>query len=104
MLLKEKNFKEFQNKIKDKCDLPLIKNNFIPDAIKDIKEILVNLCNSIIKIEFNKPDYSEKLKKVFMGNYVYSEGQFTSPIPVKYGNRELKINKLIFEIVDFFYI
>ena len=95
--------KEFQNKIKDKCDLPLIKYNFIPDTIKDIKEILVNLCNSIIKIEFNKPDYSEKLKKVFMGNYVYSEGQFTSPIPVKYGNRELKINKLIFEIVDFFY-
>ena len=95
--------KEFQNKIKDKCDLPLIKNNFIPDTIKDIKEILVNLCNSIIKIECNNHDYSEKLKKVFMGNYVYSEGQFTSPIPVKYGNRELKINKLIFEIVDFFY-
>ena len=37
--------KEFQNKIKDKCDINIIKNNFIPDIITDIKEISVNLCN-----------------------------------------------------------
>ena len=37
--------KEFQNKIKDKCDINMIKNNCIPDIITDIKEISVNLCN-----------------------------------------------------------
>lgn len=95
--------KEIQNKIKDKCDLPIIKNNFIPESIKDIKEIFVNLCNSIVKIDCSQKDFLETLKKTFIENYIYSEGKFKSSIPVKYGNRELKINKLIFEIVDFFY-
>ena len=92
-----------QNKIKDKCDLPIIKNNFIPESIKDIKEIFVKLCNSIVKIDSCQNDFLEKLKNTFIENYVYSEEQFKSSIPAKFGNRELKINKLIFEIVDFFY-
>ena len=95
--------KEFQKIIKDKCDLPIIKNNFIPDIITDIKEILVKLCNSLIKIDCYKTDSLEKLKQTFIDNSVYSEDKFNSSIPVKYGSRELKINKLIFEIVDFFY-
>jgi hypothetical protein len=32
--------KEFQNKIKDKCNLPIIINNFIPDSITDIQKFL----------------------------------------------------------------
>ena len=95
--------KQFQKIIKDKCDLPIIKNNFIPDSITDIKEILVKLCNSLIKIDCYKTDSLEKLKQTFIDNSVYSEDKFNSSIPVKYGSRELKINKLIFEIVDFFY-
>jgi hypothetical protein len=95
--------KEFQNKIKDKCNLPIIINNFIPDTITDIKEILINLCNSIVKVECYKLNFLENLKKAFISNHVYSEKKFASSIPVRYGNRELKINKLIFEIVDFFY-
>ena len=95
--------KEFQNKIKDKCNLPIIINNFIPDTITDVKEILINLCNSIAKVECYQPNFLENLKQAFISNHVYSEAKFKSFIPVKYGNRELKLNKLIFEIVDFFY-
>ena len=92
-----------QKEIKGKCDLPIIKNNFIPDSIKDIKEIFVKLGNSIVDIDICQNDFLEKLKNTFIENHVYSEEQFKSSIPAKFGNRELKINKLIFEIVDFFY-
>ena len=94
---------EFQDKIEGKCDLPIIKNNFIPKSIKDIKEVFVKLCNSIIKINCLIKDFPETLKKTFLDNSVYSENNFNFPFPVRYGNRELNINKLIFEVVDFFY-
>ena len=61
---------EIQNKIKDKCDLPIIKNNFIPESIKDIKVIFVKLCNSIVKIDCYQKDFLETLKKTFIENYV----------------------------------
>ena len=83
--------------------MPIIINNFIPDTITDVKEILINLCNSIAKVECYQPNFLENLKQAFISNHVYSEAKFKSFIPVKYGNRELKLNKLIFEIVDFFY-
>ena len=96
--------KVIQNQIKDRCSLPLIKNNFIQESIKEIKDIFIELCNDIIKEEkcFEK-DFPEKLKNIFMKNYVYSEGKFISSIPAEFGNIELKMNKLIFEVVDFFY-
>ena len=32
--------KKIKKQIKDKCDLPIIKYNFIPESISDIKDIL----------------------------------------------------------------
>ena len=96
--------KEFQNKIKGKCDLPIIINNFIPDTINDIKEIFIKICKSIVDIELtNNNNFLEDFKNIFINNGVYSEEKFDSIIPVRFANRELKLNKLIFEIVDFFY-
>ena len=66
--------KEIQKLIKDKCDLPIIKNNFITESIKDTKEIFINLCNAIVNIKnCAKNDFPEKLTNEFIKNGVYSE-------------------------------
>lgn len=97
--------KEIQKLINDKCDLPIIKNNFIIESIKETKDIFINLCNAIINIQnCAKNDFPEKLKNEFLKNGVYSEDKFNSFIPVVFSNNDdLKINKLIFEIIDFFF-
>ena len=55
--------KDIQKKIKDKCDLPIITKNFIPENIKDTKEIFVGICLSICNIQkCIGNDFPEKLK------------------------------------------
>ena len=58
--------------------MPIIINNFIPDTITDVKEILINLCNSIAKVECYQPNFLENLKQAFISNHVYSEAKFKS--------------------------
>ena len=95
---------EIQKKIKDTPNLPLIiKNNFISETTKDIKDIFISLCNSIVNIEgYGQNDFPERLKHIIIDNGVYLDEKFSSFIPVVFANRELQINKLILEIVEFF--
>ena len=102
--LTAKQRKEIQNKIKGKCNFPIITKNFIPDTINDIKEIFINICKSLVDLKLTEDkEFLKDLKNIFIINNVYSEKNFDSIIPVEFANRELKLNKLIFEIVDFFY-
>ena len=96
--------KEFQKNIENKCNSIILKKNFIPDKFNDIKELFIGLCNSIINIKNCVGDnFPEKLKETILTFGIYSENKFESFIPVGFANRELKFNKLIFEIVDFFF-
>ena len=98
--------KEIQKEIKDKCNLPIITNNYVGDNIKSVKDIFYNLCISIINLNLNDVDdenFEIAFKNVFLTNKVYSEKHFESLIPVEFGNVELKFNKLIFDVIDFFY-
>ena len=96
--------KEFQNKIKDKCTWPIIINNFVSESTKTTKEIFINLCRSIIDIEdCCDSNIHNNLKEIFLKNGVYSEDLFKPFIPVAFGNNDLKMNRLIFEIVQIFY-
>ena len=105
--LKIEQRKEIQKKIKNKgISIPLINNNIIKDDIHSIKEIFYIVCNSIIQISddiISNGNFLTVLKNVFLENNIYSENEFKSSIPVKFGNINLKYNKLIFEVVDFFY-
>ena len=99
--------KKIQNKIKNQYDdIPLIKNNFIKDNINSTKTIFINLCNDLIKIYdigySKEKNIAYYINEVFLNNNIYFKENFKSLIPTKFGNSDIKFNKLIFEIADFF--
>ena len=59
----------------------------------------VSICN--IK-SCNGDDFPESIKEYFINYGVYSEKKFMF-LPVELANKDLKKNKLIFDIVDHFY-
>lgn len=97
--------KLIQEKLGDKCNsFPMIKNNYVPEYIKSTRQIFESICNSLIDItDYYGENFEKNLIDIFNKNHIYSQGLFKSFIPVRFGNNDLKINKLIFEIIDFFY-
>ena len=96
--------KAIENKIKGKCNIPMIIHNFIPKYINDTKEIFIGLSKSIINIKKCTGEYFfPNLREAFNKNGVYLDEEFKPFIPVAFSNRELKINRLILEIANYFY-
>ena len=97
--------KEIQNIIKIKYTLPIIEINFINDNINSTKDFFINVCNTVIKIRNNYSEdnnISELLKKAILNNNIYSEDIIKYFIPVRFGNNDIKFNKLIFKLLILF--
>ena len=101
--------KEIQRKIKDDKELleiPMIKNNIIPDDCIYLRKILINIIKSINEFEFNNNIIDIELKNIFIENHTYFNhiSLFDYLIPTKYSeNNEYKYNKLIFDVIQYLY-
>ena len=97
--------KEIQRKIKDDkelMDVPMIKNNIIPDDCISLRNILINIIKSINEFEFSNSTIDIELKNIFIKNHTYFNlySLFDYLIPTKYSeNYEYKYNKLIFDVI-----
>ena len=93
--------KEIQKLIKQGKIPPIIKNNFIKDDLKSIRELFLKICNLIINTKLSDNNCLENLKNEIISNGVYIEDYVEFFIRVNFGNIELKYNKLI---IDFLFL
>ena len=91
--------KSIQDLIKNCKVEPIIKNNFINDNIKSIRELLLKVCDLIINIELDNKDCLKTLKNEIVKNGVFINDSIEFLFPVTFGNIELKFNKLIIDVL-----
>ena len=95
--------REIQKLIKDFKLNSMIKNNFIKNDLKSIRELFLKVCDLIINIKLNEKDCLKKLKNEIISIGVFIEDDLDFLFPVNFGNIELKFNKLIIDVLFFIF-
>ena len=95
--------KEIQKLIKDFKFNSMIKNNFIKNDLKSMRELFLKVCDLIINIKLNEKDCLKKLKNEIINIGVFIEDDLDFLFPVNFGNIELKFNKLIIDVLFFIF-
>ncbi len=95
--------KAIQKLIKNCDNYPLIKNNFIKDDLKSIRELFLKICDLILNINLKNNDYLETLQSQIIEQGVFIQNSIEFFIPVNFGNLDLKYNKLIIDTVCFIF-
>ena len=95
--------KEIQKLIKDFELSSMIKNNFIKNDLKSMRELFLKVCDLIINIKLNEKDCLKKLKNEIISIGVFIEDDLDFLFPVNFGNIELKFNKLIIDVLFFIF-
>lgn len=95
--------KEIQKLIKDFKFNSMIKNNFIKNDLKSMRELFLKVCDLIINIKLNEKDCLKKLKNEIINIGVFIEDNLDFLFPVNFGNIELKFNKLIIDVLFFIF-
>lgn len=100
--------KSIQKKINEKnikiCDeYPMIKNNFIKDEIKSVRELFLKICELILNIKLNNKDFLKTLETQIINEGVFIDNSVEFLIPVIFGNTDLKFNKLLIDLLYFIF-
>ena len=93
-----------QNKMKDLSIYPqMIRNNIINKSLTSIRQLYLDLCDKIININIKDKAFIETLLNDIMKLGIFIENKIEFKFPVRFGNIEIKFNKLIIETLYFIF-
>lgn len=95
--------KLLQKKIKDCDNIPNIRNNYIKEETKSIRDLFIKISNLILDTNFTDDNCIENLVNQIKSNGVFINDNIEFFIPVNFGKCEIKFNKLIIDLVLFIF-
>ena len=95
--------RNIQKMIKNCDNCLMIKNNYIKDELKSIRELFLKICDLIVNTNFRNKEWIKDLESQIINNGAFIQENKDFFLPVTHGNIELKFNKLIIDVLYFIF-